>query len=75
MKYYIGKNREITSLHFETFIIRTGDKISIITDYTNTNTVFCNHKKGPGGIMIYNNEIGDIKELRYNKLQYIEKYY
>jgi len=75
VKYYIGEEKEITSYHFDTFTIKYGDKIRIITDYTNTTTVFCEHLKCSGGIMLSNNEIGNIQELRQQKLEYIEKYY
>ncbi len=74
VKYYIGKDKKITSYHYETFVIKNGDKITVEQTYNDNKTLFCNHKKG-SGVMLSYGEVGDIKDLRYQKLEYVEKYY
>ncbi len=72
IKYYIGEEKEITSYHYETFVIKNGDKLYIDQSYGNK--VSCRHEKA-SGVMLYKTDVGTDRELRLKKLDYSEQYY
>jgi len=72
VRYYIGEKKEITSYHYETFVIKNGDKLHVAQTYDNK--FFCDHEKG-SGVMLHKTEVGTLQELRTHKLEYIETYY
>ena len=72
VKYYIGEKKKITSYDYKTFVIKNGDKLHV--EQTYNNKLFCNHDKGLG-VMLHINEVGTLQDLKYQKLEYIEKYY
>ncbi len=72
IKYYLGEEKKVVGYRYETFIIKNGDKLNI--EQTYSGRLFCSHEKS-SGIMLHNNEVGDLQDLRFQKLEYIEKYY